>query len=172
VDTRRIALQGWSNGGSATIAALSATIFETPQIAAAGLGPQNGFVGGLAFYPACGLHDKFVGGYRPYAPLRLLSGGADEEVSTDLCATLVEASAANGGDIKIKIYPGASHGFDDPNWKRQQHDANAAATEEAIPRALDFVRGLFASVNDPPGAPKDERAGPPGPRPHKDNRDR
>jgi len=144
VDPRRIALQGWSNGGSAAIASLSSDIFDMPQIAAAGLNPQKGFAGALAFYPACGLHDKFVGGYKPYAPLRLLCGDADEEVSTERCAALVEQSAVKGGDIDIKIYPGATHGFDDPNWKRQKRDANAAATEDALARAQAFMTGLFA----------------------------
>lgn len=172
VDPRRIALQGWSNGGSATIATLSTDVFETPQIAAAGLGPQNGFQGGLALYPACGLHDKFVDGYRPYAPLRLMSGDADEEVSTERCASLVEASAGKGGDIAIKIYPGATHGFDDPNWKRQKIDANSQATDDAVPRAKDFVRALFASVNSQPEEPTSARAAPRGPPRHRENMDR
>jgi len=147
VDPNHIALQGWSNGGSATIASLSSDIFAVPQIAAAGLGPQKGFSGGLAFYPACGLHDKFIDGYKPYKPLLLLSGSGDEEVSTERCASLVEESAAKGGDIAIKIYPDATHGFDDPNWKRQKVDANAMATDDAVPRARDFVATLFAPAN-------------------------
>src|SRR5882757_4450360 len=46
VDGARIGLQGWSNGGSATLAAMA-----TPS--------GKGFVAALAFYPACGLKDAF-----------------------------------------------------------------------------------------------------------------
>ncbi len=46
----RIGLQGWSNGGSATIATMS---FDAPGIASPT--PKAGFRAALAFYPGCGL---------------------------------------------------------------------------------------------------------------------
>ena len=143
IDPKNIALQGWSNGGSATIASLSDGIFAETSLAQAKLTPESGFLGGLAFYPACGLHGKFADSYRPYAPLRLFSGDADEEVSTEGCAALASASAAKGGDVAIRIYRGATHGFDDPGLKRQKLPANAEATDDAILRARDFVKALF-----------------------------
>ena len=72
----RIALQGWSNGGSATLATMSMT---APGITAPT--PATGFRAGLAFYPACGLKGQFPDGIKPYAPVQVLQGSGDEEVS-------------------------------------------------------------------------------------------
>jgi dienelactone hydrolase len=134
----RVALQGWSNGGSATLATMSTT--------AAGIAsptPATGFRGALVFYPACGLKGQFNDGILPYAPVRVLQGSADEEVSPRRCAELVARSRARGGDIQFQLYPGATHDFDDPSPSHQDNDANAAATTDAIARATDFFAGLL-----------------------------
>jgi carboxymethylenebutenolidase len=78
VDGARIALQGWSNGGSATLAAMAAGSGFTPA-------SLQGFAAALAFYPACGLKGAFAAGYRPYAPAHVFMGSADEEVSPKRC---------------------------------------------------------------------------------------
>ena len=132
IDGARVGLQGWSNGGSATLAALAAGSGFMPT-------SLQGFRAALSFYPACGLKDAFKdSGYKPYAPVAVFMGAADEEVSPKRCADLVAASQAAGGNIAITMYPGAEHGFDDPGAKRQRVDANADATEDALPRATKF----------------------------------
>lgn len=131
----RIVLQGWSNGGSATLATMVAR--EAP-----GLGPltrENGFRGALAFYPACGLKNQFTEGLVPYASVRVFQGTADEEVSPKRCEELVALSRARGADIAITLYPSAAHGFDDPGTKRQSLAANAAAKADAKAKSLAFV---------------------------------
>lgn len=140
IDGRHIGLQGWSNGGSATLATMADVTLRQQ-----GLAPQDGFVGAVAFYPACGLHGVFEAGYRPYAPVRVFSGDADEEVSAKRCAALVDRSRADGGDIAITVYPDATHDFDDPGRRRQGVPANVAARADAVPRATDFIMGLFAA---------------------------
>jgi len=132
----RIGLQGWSNGGSTTLSSMAEIAADTPG--AAMLGPKTGFRAALAFYPACGLKGRFDDGYRPYAPVRVLQGDADEEVSPKRCARLVDKSRAHGGDIEITLYPGATHDFDDPGRRRQSVEANRAAKAEAMPRAEAF----------------------------------
>jgi carboxymethylenebutenolidase len=129
----RIGLQGWSNGASATLAAMSTDVpnLKNPT-------PATGFRAALAFYPACGLKGKFDAGYRPYAPVRVFMGTADEEVSSRRCADLVDRSIADGGDITIRLYKGAAHGFDDPGRKRQSVAANARAKDDAETRAREF----------------------------------
>lgn len=129
----RIGLMGWSNGGSATIAAME-------DGGSFGLrSPADGFRAALAFYPACGLKGAFKEtGYRPYAPLIVLHGSADEEVSAKRCQTFAQSSRNQGGDIEFWLYPGATHSFDDPGTRRQRVAANAAATNDAIPRAERF----------------------------------
>ena len=134
VDPNAIALLGWSNGGSATLAAMAA---DTPALEHPTV--QTGFRGALAFYPACGLKGKFGDGYLPYAPVRVFIGSADEEVSPKRCEGLVESSEMKGGDIKISVYPGATHDFDDPGRKRSSVDANAEAVSDAVPKALRFL---------------------------------
>ncbi len=138
IDASRIALQGWSNGASAALATLSDEI-----LASSGMPPKTGFRGAVALYPACGLYDRFADGYRSYAPVRIFSGDADEEVSAAHCARLVRAAKAESSDIAIKIYPGATHSFDDPGAKRQSNPDNAAATDDAVAAISAFVRRLF-----------------------------
>jgi dienelactone hydrolase len=125
----RIGLQGWSNGGSATLATM-----DTGTPGRIGIG----FRAALAFYPACGLKGQFEDGYLPYAPVQVFHGTADEEVSPRRCGELVEKSKAHGGTIEIRFYSGASHSFDDPGNKRQSITANVVATEDAVQRSLQF----------------------------------
>lgn len=134
----RIGLQGWSNGGSAALAAMS--------VAAPGIvspTPATGFRGALVFYPACGLKGQFNDGLLPYAPVRVYQGSADEEVSPRRCAELVDKSRARGGNITFTLYPGASHDFDDPGENRQRVGANADAKKDAMPSAVEFFAGLL-----------------------------
>ena len=126
----RVALQGWSNGGSATLATMAAGSVATPV---------PGFVAGVAFYPGCGLKGAFAKGYKPYAPVRVFHGTADEETSPRVCQKLVEKSRREGSDIEITLYTGAVHSFDDPGRKRQSVKANAEATADSIAQAQKFL---------------------------------
>jgi carboxymethylenebutenolidase len=134
----RVALQGWSNGASATLAAMSSA---TPALKSPT--PATGFRGALAFYPGCGLKGEFKSGLVPYAPVRVFVGTADEEISPQKCSDLVEASRAHRGDIAIKLYPGATHDFDDPGTRRQEIPANAAATRDATADAIEFIARIL-----------------------------
>jgi carboxymethylenebutenolidase len=134
----RIGLQGWSNGGSATLASMA--------IDAPGLDEHTqaaGFRAALAFYPACRLKGHFDDiDYAAYAPLRLFMGTADEEVSPRLCRELLEDA---DGDIESKFYKGATHDFDDPGRRRQRIEANADAREDVIRRATRFFARQLGS---------------------------
>jgi dienelactone hydrolase len=134
----RVAIQGWSNGGSAALATMSRT---APGISSPT--PATGFRGGLVFYPGCGLKGQFNDGILPYAPVRVLQGSADEEVSPRRCAELIDKSRALGGDIQFRLYPDATHDFDDPSPSHQDDDANAVATKDAITRAIEFFAGVL-----------------------------
>ena len=134
-----VGLQGWSNGGSAALAAMAQP--SAPGVASPT--PATGFRGALMFYPACGLKGQFEDGLVPYAPVRVFQGTADEEVSPNRCAALVEKSRARRGDIEITLYPGATHDFDDPGAERRSVPANAAASNDAMPRALAFFAQIL-----------------------------
>src|SRR5262245_18084733 len=89
-----------------------------------------GFRAALVFYAGCGLRGHFDGqGYRPYATVLAIHGIADEETSSQRCRQLIERSRALGGAISLKLYPGASHSFDDPG--RQKEPSSPAATADA-----------------------------------------
>ena len=137
IDPARIGLQGWSNGGSATLATMSdaSPCITVPT-------PATGFRGALVFYPACALKGQFPDGIKPYAPVRVFQGSADEEVSPKRCAELVAKSRAHGGDIEFQLYPDATHDFDDPGTDRRSVPANVAAANDAFPRAANF----FATI--------------------------
>lgn len=137
IDSRRIALQGWSNGGSAALAALA-----EPIRAELGIAPAEAFLAGLVFYPGCGLQGRFDATYRATAPIRIMIGDADEEVSAERCAGLVARGQRAGSDIRMTVYRGATHSFDDPGRRRQSVAANAEATADAIPATIAFVRRL------------------------------
>jgi dienelactone hydrolase len=140
----RIGLQGWSNGGSATLAAMEA---RAPG------STGTGFRAALVFYPACGLKGQFEDRYLPYAPVRVFHGAADEEVSPRRCGKLVEKSKAEGGAIEIRFYPGATHDFDDPGSKRQSIEANVVASEDAVQRSLQFFADQLQASPNPAGQP-------------------
>jgi dienelactone hydrolase len=125
-----IGLQGWSNGGSATLAAMDGEASGLAQ------SPSAGFKAALVFYPACGLKGLFAErAFKPYAPTLILHGSADEEVSPGRCRDLAQRGRAQGGDVSFVLYPGATHGFDSPARSRQRVEANAQATADAVVRA-------------------------------------
>jgi dienelactone hydrolase len=130
VSPERVGLQGWSNGASATLASMTP---DAPGIAEHT--PAAGFRGALAFYPACGLKQRFAGTvYQSYAPLRVFMGTADEEVSPRRCEALLRNAL---GDVEVRFYPDATHDFDDPGT-RQRVQANAEAMRDAVERAREF----------------------------------
>lgn len=134
----RIALEGWSNGGSAALASMTSKSLDMAEIEG-----NRGFRAAVALYPGCGLQGEFKNGYTPYAPVRVFIGSRDDEVSPATCEKLVAASKAQGGDIAISIFDGATHDFDDP--ARSTHaeaPANAAATAETRKQAV----ALFAAA--------------------------
>jgi len=129
----RIGLMGWSNGGSATLATMAV---DAPAMS--GRTPAQGFRAALVFYAGCGLHGRYQNGLKPYAPVREFHGTGDEEVSWKTCAAQVENGRAQGGDIGITVYRGATHSFDDPGRRRQSEPANVSAKQDATARSLAF----------------------------------
>ena len=134
IEPARVGLQGWSNGGSAALATMA-----TRTLQAVGLAADAGFRAALAFYPGCGLNGAFRDGYTIYAPVQILIGTADEEVSPPRCEALVHDNRRPDNAIAIKLYPDATHDFDDPGKKRQGVPANAAALADATTKAAAFM---------------------------------
>lgn len=128
----RVALLGWSNGASATLAAMAD---DKP-----GDMRKIGFAAGVALYPGCGLKKRFDrDGYKPYHPVRVFMGTADEEVSPKLCETFVARSKGNGHNIALRMFEGATHSYDTPTRSRQSVEANVTAKAATEADVLAFL---------------------------------
>lgn len=110
VDAERIALLGWSNGGSTVLAASN---LEHADVRAARAVPRAA----VAFYPGCGADLRR--GYKPASPLLLLVGAADDWTPAQPC---IELARRAGTDVAIEVYAGAFHGFDGTAPLRRRHD--------------------------------------------------
>jgi len=98
-------LMGWSNGGATTLWAVR------PQRTAKDGTPD--FRAAVAFYPGCRVLAQRA--WRTRLPLLLLIGEADDWTPADACAAMVNAARSESAPIDYVTYPGAVHGFDDPN---------------------------------------------------------
>jgi dienelactone hydrolase len=130
-----IGVQGWSNGGSTSLNAMG---IRNPGHAITDA--STGFRAAVVFYPGCGKASLFQEEYRAYGRMLVFLGGDDEEVSPQICAKTLQKAKSAGSDIEFIVYPGASHGFDDPGEKRQSVPANSQATQDATQRAEGFFR--------------------------------
>lgn len=106
VDPARVAVLGWSQGGSTTMSVLD--ISTWPSL----------FKMGIAFYPGCGLYNAYDGiensTYAPYSPLHVLLGTEDAFYTSGHCQTRQKRATALGStDFKpLWTYTGARHSFD------------------------------------------------------------
>lgn len=135
VDGDRVGLMGWSNGGSAVLAAMAD---DKP-----GDMRRLGFRAAVSMYPGCGLQNRFRRGYRAYAPVEIFIGTADEEVSHDRCRAFA-AGAGAGAPVGFNSFAGATHSFDDPGRRRQSVPANAAATRTVRERLAQYFEQALA----------------------------
>ncbi len=132
VQKDRVFLQGWSNGGSATLSTMTEKTVGLEKPTA-----DSGFRAAIAVYPACTPVTRYYGGnYRAYAPVLLLIGTQDEEVSYANCEKLAQASRS--GDVEFVRYADATHSYDTPNSKRTAVNANVEATLDTKLRAEAF----------------------------------
>jgi len=132
VSPDRIGVQGWSNGGMTVLVTMSD---QTPGISNAAA--TTGFRAALAEYPGCGM-DAVKGEWKPYAPVLMLLGSADEEVSPKRCESFAKRAQKSGGSLEYHVFEGAEHNYDDPGEKKQSNPANATATTETRRMAESF----------------------------------
>jgi len=135
----RIALVGYSQGGivGLQIATMQPQdIFDMP--------PSLHFRAAVNFYPLCRLGaDTFT------VPSLILIGSADDWTPAKDCERLV--TRQNGALVKLIVYPGAAHGFDNPahgDGKREyghlsKYDSDAAA--KAAAEVETFLRTMLGT---------------------------
>ena len=143
IDAKRIGVIGFSRGAESSLIAG----FESFRMSI--LKSETKFAGHIAVYGGCTSAGKSTG-----APMLMLIGELDDHVLTEKCIWNADVLKKLGADIRINVYPGAHHGFDNPkavswNPKIAQHVTCAVNT-------LDFDSGLrHLKGFDSPLAPRE-----------------
>ena len=99
----RIALLGWSHGGSAVLAA---TDLARPVVRGTPVRPALA----IAFYPGCSA--ALFTGYQPSAPLVLMLAEKDDWAAPGPCVRLGKEAGA-----EVHVFDDSYHGFDSPVGK-------------------------------------------------------
>ncbi len=141
---QRVALLGWSHGGSAV---LGSTDARRADVTAQAVRPAVA----VAFYPGCSA--ALQAGYRPSTRLVLMLGEKDDWTAPGPCVELGRAAKA-----EVNLYAGSYHDFDNPVGKvRLRHDvpngvnpgqgvhvgANPQARAQSYGRLLQLLRETF-----------------------------
>ncbi len=148
VEKARIAVVGWSHGGSSTLWAADK---GAASVAAA-------FKTAIAFYPGCRSAIENAG-YAPGLPLTILIGSADDWTPAAPCRELAARHS-----IRLIEYVGAVHGFDAPNSpRRTRNDVGVSGSgggqvqvgtdPAARAAAMTEVRRILADAFGPSGKP-------------------
>ncbi len=151
----RIAVLGFSMGGFAVLdlgtqgrGAPSGGVASggVPSGAAPAAGPR--FRAAVAFYPNC----RFSTGVMT-APLLILMGSADDWTSVAACRAMLARGAGRGANVRLVVYPGATHAFDVPARAHTtlghhiRYDPSAARAAWGQVRA--FLAAAFAQALPP-----------------------
>jgi len=133
----RVAVMGWSHGGSTTLwvasRAAERRVKDLP----------GRFRIAVAFYPGCMDADRRQ--WRAAIPVQILAGEADDWTPASTCRALAERTRAAGDPVEFIAYPDAPHGFDAPNQPRTVRQGvftpSGTATVGTEPRArADAIR--------------------------------
>ena len=146
----KIALVGWSNGAMATLSGLRESHVEK-------FGGELRFTAAAAFYPGCiTLTKRTDGEYRPYAPLLVFVGLADNWTWPKPCLKLMEAARKAGLPAEIAAYDGAYHAFDHPSlplktriarnrrWKKKEREVTIGSNPAARAAAIVRLKGWLS----------------------------
>lgn len=121
----RIALLGWSHGGSTV---LSSTDASRADVRGQSVKPAVA----TAFYPGCAAALK--SGYKPSAPLVLMLGEKDDWTPPGPCVALGQAVGA-----EVNLYADSYHDFDNPVGQvRVRHD---------VPNGVNPGQGVHVGAN-------------------------
>jgi dienelactone hydrolase len=159
VDGARVALLGWSHGGSATLAAMNRRHPVVAQFLAAEMPADTFYRIAIAFYPGCIESVRTRFGYAPASPVSIFIGESDDWTSPKPCVALRERMAAIKEPLQVRTYPDTHHGFDSPNVFGPLHldvpngvrpgrgvtvASNAEARDDAYKRMKEQLRTALA----------------------------
>jgi len=159
IDGARVALLGWSHGGSATLAAMNRRHPVVAQFLAARMPADHFYRVAIAFYPGCIESVRTRFGYAPASPVSIFIGESDDWTSPKPCLALGERMAAVNEPLQVRTYADTHHGFDSPNRFGPVHldvpngvrpgqgvtiASNAAARDDAYMRMKEQLRAALA----------------------------
>jgi len=127
VDCSKLAVMGFSNGASIAMMLLHEQLDDAADARLRGMDDIPDFVGGVAYYPGCGLEGELANElaqsevdryYYPRAPMWVPHAGKDKLL--DDCEALRDPQVdvvAESYDVEedmfeLEVYPNAKHGFD------------------------------------------------------------
>ncbi|MFO1317448.1 MAG: dienelactone hydrolase family protein [Burkholderiales bacterium] len=116
VDHARVALVGWSHGGSTALAASNGRDAQVAALLAAP-GASPALRAAVALYPGCVVSLRQGANWVPAVPLALHVGELDDWTPPGACVRLGDSARARGASMTVTVYPGAYHGFDAPSGK-------------------------------------------------------
>lgn len=136
VDRTRIVAVGYSQGADTAL-----RIAASGRAAAFAIPDGLRFKAAAAFYPPC----ENQAGVRLWLPTLILVGAADTVTPAAACEQL--ASAQPGTDVKVVVYPGAGHVFDDPAFKggKQLLGMWLAFDQSAAEKSKSALRSFLAA---------------------------
>lgn len=140
----RVFALGWSNGATTVLYAIrggSSADRSHPDFRSA-----------VALYPGC--RKLNTSGWSARVPTLILIGKADDWTPAEACEQMVAGARGRSAQVAITVYPGAYHGFDEPNLPlkvlsgvassadgsgRVHRGTNPAARADAIKRVPDWL---------------------------------
>ena len=134
----RIAIVGWSHGGSTALQAVNrsdrtiASFFARPDA-------PPFFRAAVAFYPGCATPLKTIDRYVPGTPTRVHIGELDDWTPARTCVDLGSALAERGADFVVTTYPDSHHAFDAPSGE--------VVHRMDVPNGVDPGRGVHVGAN-------------------------
>lgn len=149
VDPSRIAMAGWSHGAGAVLMTMGVAPEE----------PEQGFRAAIAFYPGCSRARP----WKAKTPTLMLLGEIDDWTPSRPCQRLSSQQQGAGFEVTQITYPGAHHGFDNPQrgaasrWVPEARGGRGATVQYDPAAAEDSViqveKFLAQHLQSFPGSP-------------------
>ncbi len=138
VEHDRIALIGWSHGGSTTLATVNAMDARVAaMLNAPGAPPQ--FRAAVAFYPGCAVSLRAGARWKPRMATAIHIGESDDWTPAAPCVALGDAARARGDPVTVRVYADSYHGFDAPGGR--------VAVRRDVPNGVHPGQGVIVGPN-------------------------
>ncbi len=106
IDPKRVAVMGWTNGGSAILGAA----IETLRVKY--LGPDLKYAAIIPISPYCGI--ATLGAHYDPTPILSFHGQKDDFMPLKPCQFLEQEAKGRGANVEMVVYPGAYHNWEMP----------------------------------------------------------